>query len=302
MVSFAAQVGTGPLALHYFHLFPVWFLLTNMIVIPLASVILYLAMATIFIPIQLFYGLTGFLLSLSLKLLATSVEFIESLPASVITSIYLSGWETLLVYALSLSLYQLLCLRSKKMLLLSLVLMITFLAMQNIGLWNAESQKQIYVYDISGHTVIELYERRSSITMYNQDEVPVSAIEYTVLPNRIAHKIKESKTVRLYNERVESECGFMTVKGFVLFAGRRIFIAEENFREADSARCDMDIVVITGNFKYEAGGLVKQFSPELLIIDSSVPYWRQKEIEDECLGLGIRSYSVRQNGCYIEEI
>ena len=39
-VSLAAQIGTIPFLLHYFHQFPTWFLLANLMVIPLVTVIL----------------------------------------------------------------------------------------------------------------------------------------------------------------------------------------------------------------------------------------------------------------------
>jgi predicted membrane metal-binding protein len=40
-VSVAAQAGTAPLALHYFGQFPVWFAITNLVAVPLASCIIF---------------------------------------------------------------------------------------------------------------------------------------------------------------------------------------------------------------------------------------------------------------------
>jgi competence protein ComEC len=48
-VSIAAQLATGPLALFYFNQFPNYFLLTNLVVIPLASFIIYSALLTLFL-------------------------------------------------------------------------------------------------------------------------------------------------------------------------------------------------------------------------------------------------------------
>ena len=49
-VSVAAQLGTAPLVAYYFGRFSTWFLLTNFIVIPATTAILYLALATLLIP------------------------------------------------------------------------------------------------------------------------------------------------------------------------------------------------------------------------------------------------------------
>ena len=52
-VSIVAQIGTAPFAMYYFHQFPNYFLLSNFIVIPAASIIIYLAITlflTSFVP------------------------------------------------------------------------------------------------------------------------------------------------------------------------------------------------------------------------------------------------------------
>ncbi len=47
VISFIAQLGTAPLAAYYFGRLPVYFLITNFVVIPAASVILYLSVAVL---------------------------------------------------------------------------------------------------------------------------------------------------------------------------------------------------------------------------------------------------------------
>ena len=46
-VSLAAQIGTAPLIAYYFGRFATWFLLSNFVVIPLATMLLYLALLSI---------------------------------------------------------------------------------------------------------------------------------------------------------------------------------------------------------------------------------------------------------------
>ena len=50
MVSVAAQLGTAPLVAYYFGRFSTWFLVTNIIVIPLTTLILYSALAAFILP------------------------------------------------------------------------------------------------------------------------------------------------------------------------------------------------------------------------------------------------------------
>lgn len=100
-VTVAAQVFTFPLGLYFFQQFPAWFVLTNLIIIPLSTICLYAGL--IFLSISwwkwlaaLFAVVFGFLISL----LNTSVSYTEFLPGAVI---HTSGWsiiEIMLLYAL----------------------------------------------------------------------------------------------------------------------------------------------------------------------------------------------------------
>lgn len=49
-VSVAAQAGTAPLVAYYFGRFSTWFLLTNLVVIPATTLILYMALAALLVP------------------------------------------------------------------------------------------------------------------------------------------------------------------------------------------------------------------------------------------------------------
>ncbi len=91
-VSIAAQLGTLPFTLYYFGQFSTYFLLTNIVILPLAFVIMLLALITITlsaIPLvsaipYLVDGLS-WLLNASVYLLNHYVLWIESLPYAVIT-------------------------------------------------------------------------------------------------------------------------------------------------------------------------------------------------------------------------
>ena len=60
-VTFAAQIGTLPFTLQYFHQFPVYFWLANLAVIPLVTCILYLSFVVVFLSL-----ISGFLPPFSL--------------------------------------------------------------------------------------------------------------------------------------------------------------------------------------------------------------------------------------------
>ena len=92
-VSVAAQLGVAPLIAYYFGRFSTWFLLTNFIVIPAATVILWLAIGTLLLP-----TLGGVLLKVVGWLNAILSSMITRLPCPSIEGLHPSALQTVMVY------------------------------------------------------------------------------------------------------------------------------------------------------------------------------------------------------------
>jgi competence protein ComEC len=82
-VSISAQLSTLPMALYYFHQFPNYFLLANLLAIPLSSIALYLGIALLaFNPITIVSKYIGFVLSKCIGLMGYLLHKISILPNS----------------------------------------------------------------------------------------------------------------------------------------------------------------------------------------------------------------------------
>ena len=114
-VSISAQVGTAPLVAYYFGRLPVWFLLSNYVVIPLATLTLYLALCCIacfwWSALQ---GLLATALSAVVVLMNRLLEIIAALPAASIEGIRLTAFGVLMLYIIIGSCYVLLRLWIRK--------------------------------------------------------------------------------------------------------------------------------------------------------------------------------------------
>jgi competence protein ComEC len=107
-VSVAAQIGVAPLIAYYFGRFSCYFLLTNFIVIPAATLILYLALGTLLIPAL------GVLLAGIVGLLNTTLLYISTLPGATIEGLHPSVMLTASIYGIIFSAYYLLWLTIPK--------------------------------------------------------------------------------------------------------------------------------------------------------------------------------------------
>ncbi|OYU83353.1 MAG: hypothetical protein CFE24_11655 [Flavobacterium sp. BFFFF2] len=92
-VSLAAQLGTVPLSLYYFHQFPLLFLLTNLIVLPLLTVVMALSLLavlfSIWIPCPVWVAT---LLQWVLILMNTLINWVSAIPGGVIRQFPCSIW------------------------------------------------------------------------------------------------------------------------------------------------------------------------------------------------------------------
>lgn len=107
-VSVAAQIGVAPLIAYYFGRFSCYFLLTNFIVIPAATLILYLSLATLLIPS------IGVILATIVGLLNTILLFFSTIPGATIDDLHPSVMLTVSIYGIIFATYYLLWLTIPK--------------------------------------------------------------------------------------------------------------------------------------------------------------------------------------------
>jgi len=99
IVSIAAQLGTLPITMYYFKQVSTYFLLTNLMVLPLASLLVPCGLATIALggsAAGVVIGKVTWALAWAMN---HAVEWIESLPGSTVSA-HINGWMVAVYYAL----------------------------------------------------------------------------------------------------------------------------------------------------------------------------------------------------------
>lgn len=100
-VSLAAQIGTAPLVAYYFGRFSCYFLLTNLLAIPLTVLILYtscLLFALSFAP--LLQNVVAVALAWMAQLLNHYLSFLASWPGASVEGIHVNVWQLALMYVI----------------------------------------------------------------------------------------------------------------------------------------------------------------------------------------------------------
>ncbi len=157
-VSIAAQIATFPLGLYYFHQFPNLFLISNIIVIPLAGLLLsigFMYFAIQFIPLlKHFFEV---LLDHIFSFLNYFVIKIESIPYSIIWGISIRWQEAIIFYFIIVSILFSLTLRKKLLIYLSLSLTILLLLTQLVEQHHIRQTKELTIYNMKKDLAIDIF-------------------------------------------------------------------------------------------------------------------------------------------------
>lgn len=110
LVSLAAQLGTLPITIYYFHQVSIYFLLTNLIVLPLATLLVPFGMVTVALGGSWLGIVFGYITQTLAWLMNHSVEWIESLPGCTVPA-HTNGYWVAVYYILLILFY---CMTRKK--------------------------------------------------------------------------------------------------------------------------------------------------------------------------------------------
>lgn len=187
-VSIAAQIGTFPLAIYYFHQFPGLFLIANWIILPLIPAIMYWGGSCLILDsFNVLPTIAVKVLSWGLQGMNFTVKVIEASEFWLINQLHLHLWEMVAIY-LTMGFFILWLLFGKyQRLQISLGILAILVFAQ---IWENETlhkQQQLVIYNMPEHSVIGFYQKNKALWLSNAPSA--KAIEanwqYNVAPQAI---------------------------------------------------------------------------------------------------------------------
>ncbi len=270
-VSLAAQIGTLPFLLHYFHQFPTWFLLANLLVIPLVSLILYLTLIVFVVaPIVPFLGvLMTRILDWMGQGMLFSVHFVERLPYSILDGIYLSDFTLFLIVLFAISVTLFVVYKNPKGLITALVLLIVLLIFNNLSVYQKLTQKEIVVFNLSGKTLVALTTSDETIWLTTDKSNTIEKLKYYTKPYEGFRGIKNSSIVCL-SDSSDSITSKLSRHGSLLnFNGVTLCVVNDRkFKDTDWEHLPHLDIVILSETSLPDPALVRKYLPTALIIES----------------------------------
>ncbi len=292
-ISIAAQIGTAPLTVYYFHQFPSFFILTNLIVIPSAYLVIILGILVIITsPITWISSVIGKALSIILFLLNNAITGIENLPFAVIHNLYLSTSVFVLLIALILSISVWLVLKVKKFIYVNMVLLIFLLiAWQN----NYDLSNELIIYP--GRTkYIAIYANRKAWIIGDSNLIKhPNELNYFV-ENHEMHKGIKKRILILQDTLSDYTTSYFSFRYPYLKIGNRKLKFIDNTR-INTSFDEFDVDYLIFNTSKGKVYFTNNQKAELILSNTLAP-WSRKQLIRSAEDHLIKYYDIRKKGSW----
>ena len=282
-VSFAAQIGTLPLSIYYFHQFPGLFFVTNLIIIPILSIIMILGVLVMLLAaFNIIPVFLSQLLEWSIYYLNKIINAIASLEQFIIEDIPLHFYLLLSAYLL---LFALIIWFKKpsfnKLAMVLISILIVQFSYFTIA-YKIQTEEEFIVFNSRKSTLIA--ERNGeNILIYANDSILKTAQRNNLLKS---YRIENLSTLQ-QKKRLQN---------FIFFNGKKIFVLDSS--GIYPKNINPDIVVLTQSAKINADRLIQIMKPKLVIADASNFKNIQKLWKASCKKQKIPFHATAEKGFY----
>jgi len=195
-VSIAAQLATLPITLYYFHQFPVLFLVTNMLLIPVSTIVMYGGILVLVFSKVAFISKTLVWLTATLiKFMNASALFFDQLPFCMIDNIHLSLVNMVLMYILIVLVFIAIEYRSYKLLMSSFGLTILMLFISLFYDFAAKKNNEFVIYHSDKNSTMDIFTGNDLVRI--TDTSADYRLASTLRENRIYHDVISEKNIQL---------------------------------------------------------------------------------------------------------
>lgn len=279
LVSLAAQIGVLPLSLYYFNQLPLLFLLANLVIIPLSSLVLIVGI--VILPLNFILPsvavFLGKILEFSIQFMNEYIHWIAQFKSGIITNISFSGWLTFSMYLVIVTfiywMYHTKVKNIKYILVTVLLFQLSYISVK----WNENQGSELVVFN----------EKSTLIGIKNQNSV----IAFSDIPEN--HNV----TLNHYTRGTFSDSlRIFPMQNAISFQNKRILVVDSLGIYKTSIR--PEIIVLTQNPKINLTRLIQEIKPKEIIADKSNYKNALKTWEATCRKEKIPFHAIAEKGFY----
>jgi competence protein ComEC len=331
-VALAAQAGTVPLTLYYFHQFPTQFLLANLVAVPWSNGLLYTSFGLLALAgsnhllLQLglssawlesaLHGVGGALAWLTYWLNET-VSAIGRLPAAVITGIHVGLGQMFLLYVILFTTVMWLVLRSRHWLVATVLTVALYVGSRIATLTRTATDHTFIVYSVRHHGAIGLLDGLET-TMLTDSAIWIDSaagpngLRANILPH-LGTRGAQRQTWHPWLGRDSlahppaGTVAWLLPDGNRLLAWRqvRVLLIDRPLALQPSAGARpiaVDWVLVHGRPRLKPSALARAVACRWVVLDGAGPAGWTKWRTQELRAAGFRCHSVAEEGAFIRTV
>ena len=299
-VTLAAQLATFPLGLYYFHQFPTYFFIGNLLAVPLAFIIL---SGTIFLFLFHWVPLLntgiGYVLSWVVVGLNQWVQLTERLPSSKLVATVTAS-DVLLIYGSLICLLVLFRLRSFSWVVLSFSFLLAIAVSGVLRTASLRNQQYITLYQVPGHTIFQFVQGQ------REELVPVGPLpdeqqlQYHLEPARVQAGLNPTpvhQELPQYLNIPKARAGGVQL---LVWYGKTVAVVEgrDEVPVVPEQPIAVDLLLLRKNPKVPLEKLQQVFKFKQLILDGSNSRRYRQKLVSKANSLHLQLYLTSERGAY----
>ncbi len=266
-ISIAAQVITFPLSAYYFHQFPVYFLLGNLIIAIPVMLIMYTGLVYLLLPqIPVVSKALGYILEQAILWMNKALTIIEQSPLASINKIWLTTFEYLLLYVVIICLFYFLFDKRKWLIKVSLVCLLVLSVSISLKKYNAFKSDSITYLNLRSHTGIVFKNNNRAVIITDLNPADKN-YKYAVQPYLDSIKVIDTA---VYTIDKDIDLPYFKKAGNLMqFNNKTILIYDKNLAKAKPAqKLSFDHLFIVGNPNTDLTAINKNYHCKLIVINA----------------------------------
>ena len=291
-VTIAAQILTVPIGIYHFHQFPLNFLFTNFLAVPLSSFILLdeiLLCIISFIPPLA--AIIGQFISWLIWIMNSYIERIEMLPFSLLDGLQISIIQSILLLGVAAGFGFWLMEKSKTGFKYALAALLGFVVLRTVSFIRATNRQQLIVYNVPQKTAIDFIDGRKYLFVGDSDLLADDFVRnFHIKPSRVLHRIEPAINFDNYRQQ----------ENLISYNGKKILaINKTTYFFPLKEKIPVDLLLVSGDPKLYFNKLAETFSIKQAVFDGSCPAWKINYWKRDCDSLQIPVHDVSEKGAFV---
>lgn len=293
ILSFAAQLGTLPFVWYYFGVFPIYFLLTNIFVVPMAFVVMLLAVAVWLMAVApVVQAPVIWLLGYVAEAMNAVVPALSELPGA---SYQLPHTDVGVAVALGAILILVMVAANvgkKRLLIFALLSLVMFVAVFSCFPAGNEESSYLLIYNNRKNPLVHAVAERG--INYLVSTVPEADAEYEYVSS--PYMEREGLPAPFWASGSYSDSLISVNNGLLSFAGLDVMMLDHGNWEDNEYVVPVDVLLLCRGFLGKIDRVLECYPASCLVLDASLYSRSRERVLRECRKAGIEPVDVSESG------